>query len=124
MVNALSEGKRASDNHELVVDYWELMGKAPDGDEGFNSKVVPDADYPYLLDNRHLALRSETISAVFKTRAEVIKAFRAHYEFRGYTEVTPPCIRRPLLYGGSTLFDFNYYGENVRDLQEAYDYSI
>lgn len=113
VINALPEGKKAPDNHELVVDYWELVGKAPDGEEAFNSKVTPDADPSYLLDNRHLVLRGETSSAVFKARAQVIQAFRAHYDARGYTEVTPPCMVQTQVEGGSTLFEFNYYGENV-----------
>ncbi|CAO3585691.1 unnamed protein product [Absidia cylindrospora] len=113
VINALPEGKKAPDNHELVVDYWELVGKAPDGEEAFNNKVTPDADPSYLLDNRHLVLRGETSSAVFKARAEVIKAFRAHYDSRGYTEVTPPCMVQTQVEGGSTLFEFHYYGENA-----------
>ncbi|ORZ13190.1 hypothetical protein BCR42DRAFT_419366 [Absidia repens] len=113
VINALPEGKKAPDNHELVVDYWELVGKAPDGEEAFNSKVTPDADPSYLLDNRHLVLRGETSSAVLKARAEVIKAFRAHYDSRGYTEVTPPCMVQTQVEGGSTLFEFNYYGQNA-----------
>ncbi|KAI9307482.1 hypothetical protein BJ944DRAFT_261853 [Cunninghamella echinulata] len=113
VINALPEGKTAPDNHELVVDFWEVIGKAPDGEEAFNSKVAPDADPSYLLDNRHLVLRGETSSAVFKARAEVIKAFRAHFESRGYTEVTPPCMVQTQVEGGSTLFEFNYYGEQA-----------
>ncbi|KAI8330993.1 hypothetical protein BC941DRAFT_463312 [Chlamydoabsidia padenii] len=133
VINALPEGKKAPDNHELMVDYWELVGKAPDGEEAFNSKVTPDADPSYLLDNRHLVLRSETSSAIFKARAEVIKAraevikaraevikaFRAHYESRGYTEVTPPCMVQTQVEDGSTLFEFNYYGENASESYRA-----
>lgn len=113
VINALPEGKTAPDNHELVVDYWYVVGKAPGGDEAFNNKVTQDADPSYLLDNRHLVLRGETSAAVMKARAEVIKAFRAHYDARGYTEVTPPCMVQTQVEGGSTLFEFNYYGEKV-----------
>ncbi|KAI9484644.1 hypothetical protein BDB00DRAFT_878611 [Zychaea mexicana] len=113
VINALPEGKTAPDNHELVVDYWYVVGKAPGGDEAFNNKVSADADPSYLLDNRHLVLRGETASAVLKARAEVIKAFRAHYDSRGYTEVTPPCMVQTQVEGGSTLFEFNYYGEKA-----------
>ncbi|KAI8391085.1 uncharacterized protein BYT42DRAFT_610342 [Radiomyces spectabilis] len=113
VINALPEGKTAPDHHELVVDYWQLVGKAPGGDDAFNNKVTPDAEPSYLLDNRHLVLRGETASAVLKARAEVIKAFRAHYESRGYTEVTPPCMVQTQVEGGSTLFEFNYYGQTA-----------
>ncbi|KAF7727732.1 hypothetical protein EC973_007191 [Apophysomyces ossiformis] len=113
VINALPEGKTAPDNHELVVDYWYVVGKAPGGDEAFNNKVTPDADPSYLLDNRHLVIRGETASAVLKARAEVIKAFRAHYESRGLTEITPPCMVQTQVEGGATLFEFNYYGEKA-----------
>ncbi|CDS02969.1 hypothetical protein LRAMOSA00371 [Lichtheimia ramosa] len=113
VINELPEGKTAPGGHELVVDYWYVVGKAPGGDDAFNNKVTTDADPSYLLDNRHLVLRGETASAVMKARAEVIKAFRAHYDSRGYTEVTPPCMVQTQVEGGSTLFEFNYYGEKA-----------
>ncbi|KAI7879632.1 asparaginyl-tRNA synthetase [Lichtheimia hyalospora FSU 10163] len=113
VINELPEGKTAPGGHELVVDYWYIVGKAPGGDDAFNNKVTTDADPSYLLDNRHLVLRGETASAVMKARAEVIKAFRAHYDDRGYTEVTPPCMVQTQVEGGSTLFEFNYYGEKA-----------
>jgi asparaginyl-tRNA synthetase len=113
VINELPEGKSAPGNHELVADYWELVSKAPGGDEAFNNKVTPDADPSYLLDNRHLVLRGETASAVLRARAEVIKAFRAFYDQEQFTEVTPPCMVQTQVEGGSTLFEFNYYGEKV-----------
>ncbi|KAI9314259.1 hypothetical protein BX666DRAFT_1863172 [Dichotomocladium elegans] len=113
VINELPAGKTAPGGHELVADYWYVVGKAPGGDDAFNNKVSADADPSYLLDNRHLVLRGETASAVMKARAEVIKAFRAHYDSRGYTEVTPPCMVQTQVEGGSTLFEFNYYGENA-----------
>ncbi|KAF1803752.1 hypothetical protein V8B55DRAFT_1508224 [Mucor lusitanicus] len=113
VINELPEGKTAPDHHELVADYWEIVGKAPSGDDAFNNKVTPDADPYYLLDNRHLVLRGETASAVLRARAEVIKAFRAFYDEEHFTEVTPPCMVQTQVEGGSTLFAFNYYGENA-----------
>lgn len=113
VINELPEGKTAPGNHELVADYWEIVGKAPGGDEAFSNKVTAEADPSYLLDNRHLVLRGETASAVLRARAEVIKAFRAFYEEEQFTEVTPPCMVQTQVEGGSTLFSFNYYGENA-----------
>ncbi|CEI99853.1 Putative Asparaginyl-trna synthetase [Rhizopus microsporus] len=114
VINELPEGKTAPGNHELVADYWEVVGKAPGGDDAFTNKVTPDADPSYLLDNRHLVIRGETASAVLRARAEVIKAFRAFFDREHFTEVTPPCMVQTQVEGGATLFAFNYYG------QEAY----
>ncbi|KAG2202214.1 hypothetical protein INT47_002133 [Mucor saturninus] len=113
VINELPEGKTAPGNHELVADYWEIVGKAPGGDDAFSNKVTADADPYYLLDNRHLVLRGETASAVLRARAEVIKSFRAFYDEESFTEVTPPCMVQTQVEGGSTLFSFNYYGENA-----------
>lgn len=38
-ISALPEGKTAPDNHELAVDYWSVVGKAPGGEEAFLNKV-------------------------------------------------------------------------------------
>lgn len=119
IINELPEGKTAPGNHELVADYWEVVGKAPGGDDAFTNKVTPDADPSYLLDNRHLVIRGETSSAVLKARAEIVKAFRAFYDHTHFTEVTPPCMVQTQVEGGSTLFAFNYYGQDVRYIQLA-----
>ncbi|KAI8078047.1 uncharacterized protein B0P05DRAFT_543899 [Gilbertella persicaria] len=113
VINELPEGKTAPGQHELTADYWEVVSKAPSGDEAFTNKVTPDADPSYLLDNRHLVIRGETASAVLRARAEVIKAFRAFYDQERFTEVTPPCMVQTQVEGGSTLFEFNYYGESA-----------
>ncbi|KAI8375884.1 hypothetical protein BD560DRAFT_349598 [Blakeslea trispora] len=113
IINELPEGKTAPGQHELTADYWEVVGKAPSGDEAFTNKVTPDADPSYLLDNRHLVIRGETASAVLRARAEVIKGFRAFYDQERFTEVTPPCMVQTQVEGGSTLFEFNYYGETA-----------
>lgn len=66
-----------------------------------------------LADNRHLVIRGETASAVLKVRAAVLSAFRATYESHSLTEVTPPCMVQTQVEGGSTLFGFDYYGQQA-----------
>ena len=39
IIEALPEGKSAPDNHELRVDYWEVVAKAPAGDDSFSNQL-------------------------------------------------------------------------------------
>ena len=64
VIKTLPEGKTAPDNHELVVDYWTCVGKAPGGDDAIMNRVSENADPSILADNRHLVLRGETASAI------------------------------------------------------------
>lgn len=113
IISTLPEGKTAPGNHELSADYFAIVHKAPGGDDAITNKVSGDSDPSILYDQRHLVLRGETASAVLKVRAGVLKAFRSTYEEMGMTEVTPPCMVQTQVEGGSTLFAFNYYGEQA-----------
>ncbi|KAK9473807.1 uncharacterized protein V1510DRAFT_413977 [Dipodascopsis tothii] len=113
VVSALPEGKSAPGNHELAVDYYEVVGLAPGGDEAVSNKVQEGADPNLLLDMRHLVLRGETMSNIFKVRAALLRAFRKTYAELGLLEVTPPCMVQTQVEGGSTLFSLKYYGEDA-----------
>lgn len=39
-IKALPEGKKAPDNHELVADWWQCLGKAPGGDDAFTNQIA------------------------------------------------------------------------------------
>lgn len=112
-ISALPEGKTAPDDHELAADFFFLVHRAPGGDDAITNKVSGDSEPALQYDQRHLVLRGETASAVLKVRAGVLKAFRQTFDDMGMTEVTPPCMVQTQVEGGSTLFSFNYYGEQA-----------
>nr|CAI5849465.1 unnamed protein product [Callosobruchus analis] len=107
----LPEGKTAPGGHELIVDYWELIGLAPPGgaDAILNEQALPDVQ----AENRHIMIRGENTSKVLRMRSVLLQAFRDHYLARGYCEVTPPSIVQTQVEGGSTLFKLDYFGEEA-----------
>ncbi|GHJ86726.1 hypothetical protein NliqN6_3128 [Naganishia liquefaciens] len=108
------EGKTAPGGHELVADWWRMVGKAPTGVDAYASLFNEKSDLSVRQNLRHLDLRAETPAAIMKVRAAVLTAFRAVYAKHTVMEVTPPCIVQTSVEGGSSLFKFDYYG------QEAY----
>ena len=112
-ITNVPEGKSAPGGVELVVDYYEIVGLAPSGDDAFTNKITEDADHSLLLDQRHLALRGEILSGVMKVRASLLSAIRRVYQEQDITEVTPPCIVQTQVEGGSSLFKLDYYGEEA-----------
>lgn len=112
-IKKLPEGKTAPGGVELFVDYFEVVGLAPSGDDAFTNKVQENADPSLLLDQRHLMLRGETLSAVMKVRAALMRSIRRVYDEERLTEVTPPCMVQTQVEGGSTLFKLDYYGEEA-----------
>lgn len=113
-IHKLPEGKTAPGGVELRADFFKVIGLAPSGEDSFTNKVQENADPSLLLDQRHLALRGDTLSAVMKVRSVFLRAVRRFYEEEGLLEVTPPCMVQTQVEGGSTLFKMDYYG------QEAY----
>ncbi|KXN70090.1 asparaginyl-tRNA synthetase [Conidiobolus coronatus NRRL 28638] len=111
VITELPEGKTAPGNHELVADYWEVVSKAPGGDEAFSNKLNEESDKDVLLNQRHLVIRGEQASAVLKVRSKLLRSFRNYFDDHGFVEVNPPCLVQTQVEGGSTLFGLDYYGE-------------
>lgn len=110
-LEAVQEGQKAPGNHELQVDYWELIGNGPPG--GIDNVLNEESHIDIQLDQRHLMLRGEKLSKIMIFRSFLVHAFREHYFSHGYNEVTPPTLVQTQVEGGSTLFKFDYFGEEA-----------
>lgn len=109
VIEKLPEGKEAPGGHELRCDYWELIANAPA--DGVDTICNKESNIDVQLDQRHLMLRGEKLSKIMRFRSILTKAFRDHYDDRGYVEVCPPTLVQTQVEGGSTLFKLNYFGE-------------
>ncbi|KAG8456788.1 hypothetical protein GDO86_002537 [Hymenochirus boettgeri] len=110
-LNLVPDGKQAPGGHELSCDYWELIGLAPAG--GADNLLNEESDVDVQLNNRHMMIRGENMSKIFKIRSTVIHCFRNHFFDRGYYEITPPTLVQTQVEGGSTLFKLDYFGEEA-----------
>ncbi|MCF8241495.1 MAG: asparagine--tRNA ligase [Melioribacteraceae bacterium] len=69
----------------------------------------------FLIDHRHLWIRSKKQVAILKIRHRIIKAIRDFFDDRGFTLFDPPIITPNAVEGTSTLFETEYF-----DLGKAY----
>ncbi len=95
--------------------------RAPGGFEltmtGFE-KIGDSVDYPispkehgttFLLDNRHLWLRSKRQVALLRIRHEIIWALRDFFNNRGFVQFDTPMFTPNAVEGTTTLFETEYY---------------
>ncbi|KAI0669404.1 asparaginyl-tRNA synthetase [Trametes maxima] len=110
-LKTVPEGQTAPGGHELVVDYWKVLGASPGGEDAFTNRLNEKSDPSIQADLRHLVLRGETASATLKLRSALLNAFRQTLGDHDLLEVTPPCLVQTQVEGGATLFKLDYYGQ-------------
>lgn len=111
VIKDVPDGKHAPGGYELSVDFWTLIGSSPAG--GADNLVNEESQVDVQLDQRHMMLRGDKLSRVMKVRSYLMQSFREHYFSRGYFEVTPPTLVQTQVEGGSTLFKFDFFGEEA-----------
>ncbi|MFW5902898.1 MAG: asparagine--tRNA ligase [archaeon] len=75
--------------------------------------ITEDPSTSFLMDVRHLWLRSSKINKMLKAREKTLKYFREFFEEKGFYEVQPPLLTQAGVEGGSTLFGLDYFNETA-----------
>src|SRR5437763_2364253 len=97
---------RAPGGYELSVRDLQVFGKA-----GPDYPIAPkEHGVGFLMEHRHLWLRSPRQQAVLRIRAEVVKAVRDYLDNNGYVLVATPILTPAACEGTSTLFETDYFG--------------
>lgn len=106
----VKEEPRAPGGYELDATGLKIISEAHD------YPITPkDHGIEFLLDNRHLWLRSSKQVAIMKIRHRIVKAIRDFFDDRGFTLMDPPILTPNAVEGTSTLFETPYF-----DLGNAY----
>jgi len=103
--------KRAHGGYELDVANVHIVQRVP---ESTPYPITPkEHGTDFLMEHRHLWVRSQRQAAILRVRAEIIKAARDFFDERGFTLTDPPIITPAACEGTSTLFPVDYFDEQA-----------
>ena len=99
---------RAPGGHELTVTAIELIGASEE------YPIQPkEHGVEFLLDHRHLWLRSNKQRAGLKVRAEVEQAIHDFFYERDFVRIDTPILTGSIGESAGTLFETDYFGERA-----------
>jgi len=109
--------QRAPGGYEMDVEGAEIVQRIPESDP---YPITPkEHGVDFLMDHRHLWLRSKRQHAAIRVRHEVIKAVRDYFDTHGFTLVDTPIFTPAACEGTSTLFEVNYFEDEKAYLTQS-----
>jgi asparaginyl-tRNA synthetase len=106
--------KRAPGGYELDVTGFEVLSPAID------YPITPkEHGVDYLLDRRHLWIRSPRQAAILRVRHEVINAVRDFFNGRGFILADTPIFTPAACEGTTTLFPVQYFEDTTAYLTQS-----
>ncbi|HUO26520.1 MAG TPA: asparagine--tRNA ligase [Candidatus Aquilonibacter sp.] len=103
--------KRAPGGYELDVAGVQVLQRVPESDP---YPITPkEHGTDFLMEHRHLWVRSQRQAAILRVRAEIIKAARDFLDEGGFTLTDPPIITPAACEGTTTLFPVDYFDDQA-----------
>jgi asparaginyl-tRNA synthetase len=104
----IKEEKRAPGGHELNIEDLEIIQIAQE------YPITPkEHGIPFLMEHRHLWLRSRKQNAVLQIRAELVKSIRDFFDGRGFRLMDTPILTPSACEGTTTLFETEYFDQKA-----------
>jgi len=108
VTGTVSEDKRSAGGFELQVSAFEILHLAEE------YPITPkEHGTTFLMDHRHIWLRSSRQHAILRIRHEIIRASRDFFDGRGFTLVDAPVFTPNACEGTTTLFETQYFGSKA-----------
>ncbi|MEC0237478.1 asparagine--tRNA ligase [Paenibacillus kribbensis] len=108
VTGVVREEPRSQSGFELTVTGIEIIHLTE------NYPITPkEHGVDFLMDHRHLWLRSAKQRAVLIVRAEIIRAVQEFFNGNGFTKVDPPILTPSSAEGTTELFHIKYFDEDA-----------
>lgn len=93
---------------EIGVESFEILGKSE------NYPITPkEHGTDFLMENRHLWIRSKRQHAILRVRHEIVSAIRDFFDGRGFTLTDAPIFTPAACEGTSNLFETKYFDDKM-----------
>ena len=114
ITGTVSADERAPGGYEIQVDAVQTLGTSGD------YPVTPkEHGIDFLMNHRHLWLRSESQWAVMRVRNRVIMAIHEFFQARGFVQTDTPVLTGNAVEGTSTLFELGYFDDQSAYLTQS-----
>ena len=108
---AIDAGAQALD---FRAGQWANLGLAPGARKPYSIASAPGQHgIEFLMEHRHLWVRTPRQAAILRIRAEIIKAARDFFDERGFVLTDPPILTPAACEGTTTLFPVDYFEEQA-----------
>jgi len=108
VTGVVREDERSKFGYELTVTGVEVIQITQD------YPITPkEHGVDYLMDHRHLWIRSPRQRAILAVRAEIIRAIQQFFDERGFSLVDPPILTPSSCEGTTNLFHTKYFEEDA-----------
>ncbi len=104
VTGTVAEDRRAPGGREVRASRLVVV------DAGQPFPIFSDQTEEFLLDKRHLAIRSQEHVATFRVKAELLRALREFLDGEEVLETTPPILSGNAAEGGAEAFRIDYFG--------------
>ncbi|HWZ52009.1 MAG TPA: asparagine--tRNA ligase [Granulicella sp.] len=108
---------RAPSGFELDVENLEVV-----------QQVAAETPFPislkehgvdFLMEHRHLWIRTPRQSAILRVRATIMRAAAEYFDTNGFTRTDPPILTPNACEGTSELFEMEYFGDDKAYLTQS-----
>lgn len=108
VIGTISEDSRSKFGYEIHIESIEVIGESVD------YPITPkEHGTEFLMDNRHLWLRSSKQHAVMQVRNEIIRATYEFYNQEGFVKVDPPILTGSAAENTTELFHTEYFDRDA-----------
>jgi asparaginyl-tRNA synthetase len=117
VTGAVRADSRAPSGFELDVQTLEVVSRV--AEETPFPITLKEHGVDFLMEHRHLWLRTPRQSAILRVRATIMRACAEYFDLNGFVRTDPPVLTPNACEGTSELFEMKYFDEGMAYLTQS-----